>query len=73
MSPESRDDWRANILKFWFGLSHDDWWRGGPELDHLQGKVFVDYLSPLKREMVRKRLEKQRRDRVQDPVREHAL
>jgi len=43
------------------------------ELDHLQGKVFVDYLSPLKREMVRKRLEKQRRDRVQDPVREHAL
>jgi uncharacterized protein (DUF924 family) len=27
-------DWRADVLKFWFGLSHDDWWRGGPELDH---------------------------------------
>jgi peptide deformylase len=43
------------------------------ELDHLQGKVFVDYLSPLKREMVRKRLEKQRRERAQEPVREHSL
>jgi len=43
------------------------------ELDHLQGKVFVDYLSPLKREMVRKRLEKQRRERIQEPVREHSL
>jgi peptide deformylase len=43
------------------------------ELDHLQGKVFVDYLSPLKREMVRKRLEKQRRERTQEPVREHSL
>lgn len=32
------------------------------ELDHLAGKVFVDYLSPLKREMVRKKLAKQRRE-----------
>jgi len=31
------------------------------EMDHLVGKLFVDYLSPLKREMVRKKLEKQRR------------
>jgi peptide deformylase len=31
------------------------------EMDHLIGKLFVDYLSPLKREMVRKKLEKQRR------------
>ena len=31
------------------------------EMDHLDGKLFVDYLSPLKRELVRKRLEKQRR------------
>ena len=43
------------------------------ELDHLHGKVFVDYLSPLKREMVRKRLEKQRRERTQEPAREHVL
>jgi uncharacterized protein (DUF924 family) len=27
-------DWRADVLKFWFALGHDDWWRGGPELDH---------------------------------------
>jgi peptide deformylase len=31
------------------------------EMDHLAGKLFVDYLSPLKRELVRKKLEKQRR------------
>ena len=31
------------------------------EMDHLAGKVFVDYLSPLKRQMVRNKLEKRRR------------
>jgi peptide deformylase len=31
------------------------------EMDHLEGRLFVDYLSPLKREMVRRRLAKQRR------------
>ena len=31
------------------------------EMDHLDGKLFVDYLSPLKRELVRKKLAKQRR------------
>ena len=31
------------------------------EMDHLVGKLFIDYLSPLKREMVRKKLAKQRR------------
>lgn len=31
------------------------------EIDHLDGKVFVDYLSPLKRRMVEKRLVKQQR------------
>ena len=31
------------------------------EIDHLDGKLFIDYLSPLKREMVRKKLAKQRR------------
>jgi peptide deformylase len=30
-------------------------------MDHLDGKLFVDYLSPLKRQMVRKKLEKARR------------
>ena len=31
------------------------------EMDHLDGKLFVDYLSPLKRQRVRKKLEKQQR------------
>ena len=31
------------------------------ELDHLDGKVFVDYLSTLKRSLLLKRMEKQRR------------
>ena len=31
------------------------------EIDHLDGKLFIDYLSPLKREMVRKKLAKQRK------------
>ena len=31
------------------------------EMDHLEGKLFVDYLSSLKRERIRKRLAKQRR------------
>jgi peptide deformylase len=31
------------------------------EMDHLEGKVFVDYLSPLKRALLLKRLDKQRK------------
>lgn len=31
------------------------------ELDHLEGRLFVDYLSPLKRERIRAKLEKQHR------------
>jgi peptide deformylase len=31
------------------------------EMDHLEGKLFVDYLSELKRQRIRKRLEKTRR------------
>ena len=31
------------------------------ELDHLNGKLFVDYLSPLKRQRIRKKLEKEAR------------
>ncbi|GAB6043956.1 peptide deformylase [Endothiovibrio diazotrophicus] len=31
------------------------------EIDHLDGKLFVDYLSPLKRERIRKKLEKLRK------------
>ncbi|HET7757483.1 MAG TPA: peptide deformylase [Steroidobacteraceae bacterium] len=34
------------------------------EMDHLEGRLFVDYLSDLKRERIRKKLEKERRERV---------
>jgi peptide deformylase len=33
------------------------------EIDHLDGKLFVDYLSELKRTRIRKKLEKERKDR----------
>jgi peptide deformylase len=41
------------------------------EIDHLNGKLFVDYLSPLKRRMVSKKLEKQRKIAGQRPA--HAI
>ncbi len=31
------------------------------ELDHLEGKLFVDYISPLKRNRIKKKLEKQQK------------
>lgn len=34
------------------------------EIDHLDGKLFVDYLSPLKRQRIRKKLEKEHRRRA---------
>jgi len=33
------------------------------ELDHLEGKLFVDYLSDLRRDRIRKKLEKDRKER----------
>ena len=34
------------------------------EMDHLEGKLFVDYLSSLKRDRIRKKLEKQKKQAV---------
>lgn len=34
------------------------------EMDHLSGKLFVDYLSSLKRERIKKKLEKQHKQQV---------
>jgi peptide deformylase len=43
------------------------------EMDHLEGKLFVDYLSELKRTRIRKKLEKERRERGSaQPSREHS-
>jgi peptide deformylase len=38
------------------------------EVDHLHGKLFVDYLSSLKRQRIRKKLEKERRQHCPQPV-----
>ena len=34
------------------------------EVDHLDGKLFVDYISPIKRQRIRKKLEKAQRQRA---------
>lgn len=36
------------------------------ELDHLMGKLFIDYLSPMKRQRIRKKLEKEARLNVKN-------
>jgi peptide deformylase len=38
------------------------------EIDHLEGKLFVDYLSELKRQRIRKKLEKERKHRGAAPA-----
>jgi peptide deformylase len=42
------------------------------EMDHLEGKLFVDYLSDLKRTRIRKKLEKERREHGSAGRRERA-
>jgi len=39
------------------------------EMDHLMGKVFVEYLSPLKRNRIKTKLIKQRKDEEREAVR----
>ncbi len=34
------------------------------EMDHLDGRLFVDYLSDLKRERIRKKLDKERKEKA---------
>jgi len=42
------------------------------ELDHLEGKLFVDYLSELKRTRIRKKLEKEHKERAGKAARKHS-
>jgi uncharacterized protein (DUF924 family) len=35
-------DWRSGVLKFWFGLKPEQWWRGPPELDEQIRERFLD-------------------------------
>jgi peptide deformylase len=41
------------------------------ELDHLEGKLFVDYLSSLKRQRIRKKLEKENRQQETPGAKTH--
>ena len=34
-------DWRADVLKFWFALEPDQWWRADPTLDHRVRQHFL--------------------------------
>jgi peptide deformylase len=43
------------------------------EMDHLEGKLFVDYLSELKRRLIRRRLEKDRKQRAPSDARPTAV
>ena len=35
-------DWRADVLKFWFGLEPRQWWKADPELDE---RIRQDFLK----------------------------
>jgi uncharacterized protein (DUF924 family) len=37
----TENDWRANVLKFWFALEPEQWWHGGPELDQRIRRNFL--------------------------------
>jgi peptide deformylase len=38
------------------------------EIDHLEGKMFIDYLRPLRRQMITRKMEKLKRDRAREGV-----
>ncbi len=38
------------------------------EIDHLDGKLFIDYLGPLKRQMITRKMEKLKRERARGDV-----
>jgi uncharacterized protein (DUF924 family) len=35
-------EWRAEVLKFWFGLDDKQWWRGGDALDRRIKEEFLE-------------------------------
>jgi uncharacterized protein (DUF924 family) len=41
LSPDQIGDWRADVLRFWFRLDKDQWWRGDAELDHRIKQAFL--------------------------------
>jgi len=65
----------AEVKVRWLGLDgdlHEEHFTGlwatcaQHEMDHLDGKLFIDYLSPLKRQLITRKMEKLKRDRARD-------
>ncbi|WP_370208913.1 peptide deformylase [Pararhodobacter marinus] len=63
----------ASVRMRWLGLDgktheeeFDQLWAtcAQHELDHLNGKLFIDYLGPMKRQMITRKMEKLKRDRA---------
>ncbi len=65
----------AEVRMRWLGLdgqSHEEQFDGlwatcaQHELDHLNGKLFIDYIGPLKRQMITRKMEKLKRERARE-------
>lgn len=63
----------AAVTVRWMDLNGEDQERGFEglwatcvqhEIDHLDGKLFIDYLGPLKRQMITRKMEKLKRERA---------
>ena len=63
----------AEVRVEWLGLDggmHEEQFSGlwatcvQHEIDHLEGKLFIDYLGPLKRQMITRKMEKLKRERA---------
>ena len=63
----------AEVRVRWMGLDgadHEEHFAGlwatcvQHEIDHLNGRLFIDYLSPIKRGMITRKMEKLKRDRA---------
>lgn len=63
----------ARVRMRWLGLdgaAHEEEFEGlwatcaQHELDHLNGKLFIDYLGPIKRQLISRRMEKLKRERA---------
>lgn len=63
----------ARVRMAWLGLDnqrHEEEFEGlwavcaQHEFDHLNGKLFIDYLGPMKRQMITRRMEKLKRERA---------
>jgi peptide deformylase len=63
----------AAVSVAWLGLDgaeHEDRFEGlwatcvQHEIDHLDGRLFIDYLGPIKRQMITRKMEKLKRDRA---------